>query len=317
MCSMHVCVLHVCAHTAYTLVEYTNPHACKYIYCLQIEHVQSGPLVLVNGIRTPINGRKLMGNWGFLTPNKCSYGFPLLRTGSGAHDVLTPCGAGPDFRQETPWVDPRLDNCEPWRDQTDMTQSASWTNHHEHMYIYILSYIYIHHHIWLRYTVYIHNSYNIYISMPSSSTTSSTIITSSSKTGEKSSSMLIPTKRKYINLRNHHNRRTKVPRCFWLQLPSAPRSSAPEKLGNMLPIWKWFGLKKMGIVWCKFELGRPGRNILSRMVLVFSEKMDINTCWPSICQTPALESTVYEVIEIQKFVNRSKEEKLNMSQKEH
>lgn len=103
-----------------------------------------------------------------------------------------------------------------------------WTNHHEHMYIYILSYIYIHHHIWLRYTVYIHNSYNIYISMPSSSTTSSTIITSSSKTGEKSSSMLIPTKRKYINLRNHHNRRTKVPRCFWLQLPSAPRSNAPD-----------------------------------------------------------------------------------------
>lgn len=171
-----------------------------------------------------------MGNWGFLTPNKCSYGFPLLRTGSGAHDVLTPCGAGPDFRQETPWVDPRLDNCEPWRDQTDMTQSASWLNQSSWTYVYlhIIIYIYIHHHIWLRYTVYIHNSYNIYISMPSSSTTSSTIITSSSKTGEKSSSMLIPTKRKYINLRNHHNRRTKVPRCFWLQLPSAPRSNAPD-----------------------------------------------------------------------------------------
>lgn len=111
-----------------------------------------------------------------------------------------------------------------WYDPICFLNQSSWT----YVYLHIIIYIYIHHHIWLRYTVYIHNSYNIYISMPSSSTTSSTIITSSSKTGEKSSSMLIPTKRKYINLRNHHNRRTKVPRCFWLQLPSAPRSNAPD-----------------------------------------------------------------------------------------
>lgn len=263
-----------------------------------------------------------MGNWDFLTPNKCSYGFPLLRTGSLSPTMFSPLAVRDptSAKRLLEWIHgSTIVN----PGGTKQIWLMIWPNLLPEpiiMNICISTYyhIYIHHHIWLRYTVYIHNSYNIYISMPSSSTTSSTIITSSSKTGEKSSSMLIPTKRKYINLRNHHNRRTKVPRCFWLQLPSAPRSSAaPEKLGNMLPIWKWFGLKKMGIVWCKFELGRPGRNILSRMVLVFSEKMDINTCWPSICQTPALESTVYEVIEIQKFVNRSKEEKLNMSQKEH
>lgn len=173
-----------------------------------------------------------MGNWDFLTPNKCSYGFPLLRTGSLSPTMFSPLAVRDptSAKRLLEWIHgSTIVN----PGGTKQIWLMIWPNLLPEpiiMNICISTYyhIYIHHHIWLRYTVYIHNSYNIYISMPSSSTTSSTIITSSSKTGEKSSSMLIPTKRKYINLRNHHNRRTKVPRCFWLQLPSAPRSNAPD-----------------------------------------------------------------------------------------
>ena len=172
-----------------------------------------------------------MGNWDFLTPNKCSYGFPLLRTGSLSPTMFSPLAVRDptSAKRLLEWIHgSTIVN----PGGTKQIWLMIWPNLLPEpiiMNICISTYyhIYIHHHIWLRYTVYIHNSYNIYISMPSSSTTSSTIITSSSKTGEKSSSMLIPTKRKYINLRNHHNRRTKVPRCFWLQLPSAPRSNPP------------------------------------------------------------------------------------------